>query len=279
MADMMNDMQTGSRSMMGGVGHPFISWRSIIGGLVVGFFIYVILTALGVGIGGSSFMETPGTGFSRQAGTWASLWLMLSAGLSLFGAGYFAARVSRYITPRVGSAQGLVIASLFFGVLLFQVGSLLGWAGRALGTAAATQSALGVSAMQSSAVQDVIEDALGDLDLRSPAGTVVGGLFSRLMRGDVESARAYLAYQTRQTPDEVQSRFDDLRGQFQAAQVRAAEMGRQAVKTAGYGLFFIFLVGAVASVAGGALGSRQNVRKPFALDQGEGAYEFRPLPI
>ena len=110
--------------------HRLIDWKSSLGGLLVTFMAYLLLTALGAGIGGMTAShlinhDESGNGF----GTATGLWLGLTAVASLFLGSYFAVRVSRYQTTRAGAANGFLIASMFFILLIWGAGhsvSILG---------------------------------------------------------------------------------------------------------------------------------------------------------
>src|SRR5471030_2032055 len=95
--------------------HNLICWKSVISGVLISIMAFMILTALGAGIGGMTASnlisnEEGGSGLATGAG----LWLGLSAVVSLFLGSFFSQRVSKYVTHKVGAAHGIVIASIFF---------------------------------------------------------------------------------------------------------------------------------------------------------------------
>jgi hypothetical protein len=240
-----------------------------------------MLIALGLGIGGLSIDET-GTTASR-AGIATGVWFIISSLISVFAGSYFAARVSKFHTNRIGSAQGLVIASLFFGFFIWQSMAAIGWAGRTVGSAiGGTASIVGSgmnAASDNTVVHNVVENAIGDLNLRSPPETVASGVISRLLRGDHDGAKNYLALQAGITPAEADRRISLLRGQVETATAQAREAASNAMKGAGWSLFLTLLLGTLAATTGGALGSRANLRKPLTREQVEAGTEMRTAPV
>lgn len=102
-------------------------WKSIIAGIFVAALIYMILSALGAGIGGFTVAHIiakneNGTGLAAGAG----LWLGFSAVISLFLGSYFATRYSIVTHKQVGAAQGIVISAVFFYLVLQSSGSFVG---------------------------------------------------------------------------------------------------------------------------------------------------------
>jgi hypothetical protein len=104
-----------------------ICWRSVFSGLFVALLTYIILSALGAGIGGLTVAHViekneNGTGLFAGAG----LWLGFTAVVSLFLGSYFATRYSNATHKQIGGAQGILIAALFFFVVLHGSGSVVG---------------------------------------------------------------------------------------------------------------------------------------------------------
>jgi hypothetical protein len=260
--------------------HPLVSWRSIIAGLLVTFFSLAILLSLGIAFGG---IGLSGGTDAQNAGFFTGVWFLISSVISLFLGSYFAARISMFHTNRIGSAQGLVIVSLFFGFFLYQTASAIGWAGKAAGSAvSSTVSAASTGASRfanNSVVNSIIENAVGDLNLRSDPQTVVTGLGNRLIRGNTVAARNYLARQSNLSPAEADQRIATLRTQVDQALVQAREAAAKALQATGWSLFATMLLGLIASVGGGALGSLQNVRHPLVHEQTETYSDFHAAPV
>jgi hypothetical protein len=263
--------------------HPLVSWRSVIAGLLVALLSLAVLLSLGMAVGGIGL----GDGTSAQsAGIFTGVWFLVSALVALFAGGYFAARISKFHTNRIGSAQGLVIAALFFGVFLWQSFSALGWAGNtaagAVGTAAqGAQQAAGLPVVGNVA-NNLVENAVADLDLRVEPQAAVSGIATRLVQGDVEGAKTYLARVSNLSEQDANQRIDQLQGQVSAALAQARETAAGALQATGWSLFGLLVLGSIAAVGGGALGSRANFRKPLTVQQAGGVREpeiMHPTPV
>ena len=86
-----------------------------------------MLSALGAGIGGltaSHIIEKGENGSGLATG--AGVWLGGSAAIALFLGAYFATRYSEATHRQVGAAQGILIAAIFFYLLLNATGVSLG---------------------------------------------------------------------------------------------------------------------------------------------------------
>lgn len=252
--------------------HPLISWRSVVAGLLIAFFVMTGLIGLGLAFGGISMNEDTS---AESAGIFTGIWFIASALISLFVGSYFAARVSKFQTGRIGSAQGLVIAALFLGFFLYQMISTIGMIGGAAGSLIGkTASIAGQGAQQASQspvitnkVTDIAENAMGDLNLRSDPKTVATGVGNRLIAGDAEGAKNYLAMQAGITPAEADAKIAQLKGQVDQTVADAKNMAGDAMKATGWSLFLLVVLGALAAVGGGALGSVANFRNPLSREQ------------
>lgn len=260
--------------------HPLISWRSVVAGLLISFLSLVILLSLGMAFGGLGLSD----GASAQsAGIFTGVWFLVSSIISLFLGSYFAARVSKFHTNRIGSAQGLVIAALFFGFFLYQTFQTIGFVGgAATKTVSGAASAVSAGAQQlagSETMNTVIEDALGDLNLRRDPQTIASGVASRLLAGNPESAKNYLARNAGITPQEADRRIAEARTQVDSAMMKAREGAAGALQATGWTLFATLLLGAAAAIGGGALGSRANYRKPLTREQVEAMTDLSPTTV
>jgi hypothetical protein len=261
--------------------HPLISWRSILAGSLVTFLTLVFLLALGMAFGGVNLDEE--TSLSG-AGKFAGIWFLISSVVSLFAGSYFAARVSKFRNTRIGSAQAIIIASLFFGAMLWQSFSVLGAAGRLTGrVVGGTAVAAGASvaaASQSSIVNEIAEDALGNANIQPDRiQAVVTGVASRLVRGDTEAAQNYLARQTGISPEEANQRIAAAKVQVDQALVKAKEATANALQATGWTIVLLVAFGAIAAIVGGALGARTNSRKPLVVDDRADARYFESQPV
>lgn len=252
--------------------HPLISWRSVVAGLLISFFMMIGLLGLGMAFGGINMNEDTS---AQSAGIFTGVWFLASALISIFSGSYFAARVSKFQIGRIGSAQGLVIAALFLGFFLYQslatIMSMGGAAGSIIGKSAGAIGG-GVSRVaQEPAVMNTVgqyaEDALGDMNLRSDPGVVAQGVATRLIRGNTEGAKNYLAVQAGITPEEADARIAQLKTRADQAIGDAKAGAGDALQATGWSLFLLVILGALSSVLGGALGSVTNFRKPLSREQ------------
>lgn len=248
--------------------HALISWRSIVAGLLIAMFSMAGLIGLGLAFGGIGMDEDTS---ARSAGIFTGVWFLASALISLFVGSYFAARVSKFRLGRIGSAQGLVIAALFLGFFFYQtlsaIGSLGSAAGSFLGKSGSVIARGADRASEnphiSNAVSTMTEDALGGLNLRSSPQIVAQGLGTRLFRGDTEGAKNYLAREAGITPTEADVRIAQIKAQVDKVVNDTKEATATGLKSLGWSLFLLTILGALSSVAGGALGSVANFRKPL----------------
>lgn len=257
--------------------HALISWRSVVAGLLVAMFTMIGLVGLGLAFGGIGLDEDTS---ARSAGIFTGVWFMTATLISLFVGSYFAARVSKFKTGRIGSAQGLVIASLFLGFFLFETVSMIGLVGSSAGRFIGRTGNIFAQGMEranqnpmiSNTIGNLSEDAVADLNLRSDPQTVAEGIGSRLLNGDTEGAKNYLARQAGMTPTEADARIAQMKAQVDKYLADAKEATATGLRSAGWSLFLLVALGAFASVAGGALGSVINFRKPLVVQNPEELY-------
>jgi hypothetical protein len=242
-----------------------ISWRAIFAGFFISFMVYLILTALGFAIGGASLRGVvQGQGGGQGLSIGSGIWLVVTALLSLFVGSYLAGRSSGIITSRVGGVQGFVVAALFFAFMISQVGAVVGAVGSGLGTVIGSAGTVASSAANNPQVQGVIQDRLGDLNLKSPPDQVAQGLATRLIRGDTLGARNYLATQAGISRAEADRRINQFKTDVQNKIKDVASTTAKAVSIAGWTLFGVFALGAFFSILGGAAGAKRNLAVPVS---------------
>ncbi len=260
--------------------HALVSWRAVVAGLLISFLTMAILLSLGMAMGGVGLSD--GTS-AQNAGIFTGVWFLVSALISLFAGSYFAARISTFHTNRIGSAQGLVIAALFFGLFLWQSFAAIGWAGRmtgnAIGGAASAVSGVANQAADNPTVNKIVQSQLGDLNLRSEPQTVLNGIATRMLSGDTEGAKNYLAAQAGISPTEADRRITELRTQVEQATVQARETAAGALQATGWTLFATLFLGTAAAIGGGALGSLANLRKPLTREQLDSVSHYETAPV
>jgi hypothetical protein len=254
------------REHVNGALHSLISWKSIIAGFLVSMLTYVTLTSLGLAIGGASTASVIQNGGAHANGLaiGAGVWVALTVLLSLAAGAYFAARTSTFITARVGAAQGLIIAALFFGGMIYGLGDVLGLASQGLGSAAGSAASKAGSVISSSPMmRTVLEDSLVTLKLKSDPEKVAQGLMARISTGNTDSAKNYLAAQTGLSQTEVNTEFDRIENQVKAAAVKTAD----GVSKGAWVSFWALFLGLAASVFAGAAGSVANFRSPLTNER------------
>ena len=180
-------MQTVTREPISSAQHALISWKSIFAGLLVALVAHATISALGVAVGGASAASLvyKGKGGGALAGG-LGFWFFISVLLSIAVGSYFAARASTFITSRVGAAQGLIIASLFFVLMMIGTTMTLGVAGNILGNV--TRSVSSMDLASSTVVQNTLQKAVANTDLRADPKTVVENVAAFLINGDTEAA-------------------------------------------------------------------------------------------
>ena len=245
--------------------HHLLCWKSTVAGLLIALMAFLMLTALGAGVVGYTAeglvnREQGGSALASGAG----LYMGLSVVIALFCGSYFALRISRFVTAKVGAAHGFVIASLFFMILLFGAGSAIG--GVVSGFASLAKGAADQTANVGSnpMIQDTVNKALGTTKLKGDPKDVAQGLTIRLLQGDVDSAKSYLAYQTDMSQADIDAKATQLKADFDAAMKKAAEKTAHAVSDASLVLFVLFLVGLIGALVGGRVGAHSNVDRPLA---------------
>lgn len=249
--------------------HFRLRWPAVFAGALVALLAYATLAALGLGFSGEGLRSVlRGSAGSADFGFGAALWLVVAVVASLFFGGFISGRVGGLAPVRVGRLHGLVVAALFFAFLFSQAGAVVGSLGPGLGSVAQMLSGGGAPGAQSVAAQEVLNEAIGDLALKSPAEVVVRGLATRLIRGDESGARIYLARQAGITRADAKARIETVRAQFDAAVLSAGSAAAAALTVAGWTLFAALLLGSIASAIGGGVGAARNLRASFSsLDQ------------
>jgi hypothetical protein len=257
-----------------------VSWGCLFAGLLLTLLTFSGLVALGVAFGG---IGLSGGTTAQSVGIFTGVWFVLSAAIALFTGGYLSVRLTKFRNDIIGIAHGFVIAALFVLLLLNQTATAVGWLTRAASDAAGGAAAIvggGMNAAsQSGMVNDMVEDSLADLNLKSDAQVVIPGVANRLLRGDTEGAKNYLARQAGVPPAEVDARIAALRTQVDQAVVKAREATADAMKATGWSLFLLIVLGAISAGLGGLLASQINNRKPLAKTVDEGMPGYTTVSV
>lgn len=245
------------------VSQAVIRWPAIFSGFFVTMIVYTALMCLGLALGGGSLYDVvQNQDEIKNLGIGAALWTVISAFIALYAGGHVSGRVAGLISTRVGRTQGLVIASVFFAVMFTQVGIVMGVLSGGLSSAL---TSTGSAALNSQIGQEIIEDAIGDLTVKTESiGTLTRGVASRLIRGDEQSAINFLAVRTGLTPQDANLRIDTFKAKFKANAEQAALTASRTLRKAGWTLFATVVLGCCAGMLGGALAANYNLREPVS---------------
>lgn len=240
---------------------PVICWRSTFAGLVVAILTFMGVISLAIAFGGIGLSDGAS---AKSAGVFSAGSLMFAMALATFVGGYIAARSARSRVDVAGSMQGLVVGAVFMVLMFWQgmmvLGSLGQAAGNAIGMSASTAAAGISAASQSPMVHTIIEDNMGELKLKSDPEVVVRNVATRLIQGNPESAKNYLAAQAGITPAEADQKIAAMKAQADEFMAQTREATASALKATGWSLFVVIVLATIASVLGGLVGTLNNHR-------------------
>jgi hypothetical protein len=252
--------------------HPtqFVSWKSVLAGFFLALFTMLGLLGLGMAFGGIGIDEESSL---QGASIFTGLWFLVSTIIAILVGSFYSARLSSYSMPRIGAANGLLIASLFILFFVTQFFSVIGSIGTSAGaivgfTATEATQAAASNPEASLMVTSYVEEQFLDLELRSSTQVVASGVASRLLNGNAKGAQNYLAYQANLSPEEAQTRVTEFSAQANRLIEQAKVTAADALKTAGWSLFFLIACSAIAAALGGFWGSRAIVNHSLTDDIG-----------
>ncbi|MDB5036724.1 MAG: hypothetical protein JWQ35_252 [Bacteriovoracaceae bacterium] len=242
--------------------HSLICWRSIIAGLFITFISYLILSSLGAGIFGLALSSA----ISRENGgtalaTGGGVWLGITIAVSLFLGGYFTVKLSHSAEKKIGSIQGTLVASVFFVLSLLTAGTVLSSVAKGAGSFTAAIGGKAADMSTNPIIQNSLQNILSGTTFKSDPKEVIQGLSTRLMSGDMDSAKNYLAAQTNLTPDEIDAKLDQARQAIK----RAGESAAKAGSAAGWALFVLLSIGLIAAAFGGYESAQHNAKYPRSI--------------
>ncbi len=253
------------------VRQSLLSWRALIAGFFISILTFTMLLSLGLAVGGYAANNAFESLQSVAVGS--SVWTLVSIILAVFAGSYFAGRLGTYRTPRIGAAQGLVIASLFLVSFLYMSGQFTNMvatrAAQTVGFVGTQVSSAAGAAAQNPQIRAIVEEALGDEVMRGnqdPA-VVAQQLGLYLVQGETEQARNYLARTTNISPEEAEQRLAALQTRLDEAMTQVQEGVSSAMVALGWFLFIALGLGALSGSLGGALGSRENKRHPLEAEE------------
>ena len=242
-----------------------VCWKSTLAGLAMSLVVFLGLMALSLAFGGIGLSDGSS---AKAAGTFAVGSVLVATILAAFAGGYLAARLGRTEVDTLGTTQGLIVGAVFLIFVAFQVTSVVGAigkvAGQTVGAAAVAMGSAANAAGENPVVQDIIQDNLGDLKLKSDPATVSKGVASRLLRGDEEAAKNYLAYQAGVPVSEVDQRISTAKAKIDEAAVKLRENTASVMKATGWSLFVMLVLGMISSGLGGLAAAKCNEK--YTLD-------------
>lgn len=242
-------------------GQAWISWPATFAGLAVSLVSFILFLSIAVALGGIALDRETSVG---DAGGFAGIAVVIASLLAAFVGAYFATRCARFFSQAQGAAQGFLVGAVLTSFLVIQVftlaGSLGAAAAKTLGAGAAVMGAGAAAAAESPMVRDVIEDQMAGMNLKSQPGVVIQGVASRLLRGQQDSAKNYLADQAGLTPEQADEQIIILQGQIDAAAAQARQAASAALRATGWSLTLVVLLSLIGSVLGGLFGATLNTR-------------------
>jgi hypothetical protein len=246
--------------------HGVLSWRSIFAGLFVSLIVAAVLMTFGMAIGGIVLGNVDDTSQSlRASGIFGGTWSILTAFLSLLAGAYFTARISIFYSRAICMAEGLVVASLFVAVMGFQLVTVTSMAAKAAaGVMGSATLAVGNSPNSRAVFGDLVEDQLGGVQFRGDSHAIIAGVLNRLLRGEMEAAKNFLATNTSLTRDQVNTNIEKI----SSGLVRAGEDARlaaaQGMRALGWSMFSYLVFSVTGALIGGVIGSRANQRSAIS---------------
>jgi hypothetical protein len=261
--------------------HPAMSWRSVVAGFLISLFTFAVLMSLGMAIGGVSLQDGANL---KNSGIMSGIWMIVSVLLSLGVGSYMATRVSKFASPSVGIVQASVLAALFTGFVLWQVLGLAGWLTSAAGSVISKTASFSTSAASGNGntimnqANDVIEDNLAGqgVTFTPDVKTVVSGVSNRLLRGDTDSAKAYLANHSNLTQADINAKVDQVNAQVKKAGDDARVAAAKALQVSGWSLFAVLALSWIGAVIGSLMAATANARMPITNVEFRRKHTVRP---
>ncbi|OFZ52916.1 MAG: hypothetical protein A2428_07285 [Bdellovibrionales bacterium RIFOXYC1_FULL_54_43] len=253
-----------------------ISWRAIFAGAFLSLLFYSILMALGLAVGGASIRSAIESGSGGQGiGIGSAVWMIASVLISLFFGSYLAGRIAGRLPARIGKVQGMVIAALFFGFMLSQVATAVSLVGKGLGSTIGAIASTSGDLAKNPQVQDTVQQATAGLNLKSPPDQVLQGLATRLLRGDDEAAKNYLAQQAGISSKQADQRIKTVKANMKSTLTNVADSTAKVATAAGLVVFLSLVLGTLAGYLGGGVGAAFNLKRPLSDSDVEGVKRAR----
>ena len=234
-----------------------VCWKSAFAGLAIAAITFTGATGLALALGGAGLSDgSSGT----AAGVFSGVSFVIAIVISTLVGAYFAVRVRGRGGRTSSYTQSLLVGSLVILLVLIQAGMAIGAAGKAasgvLGSTILAAGSGATAVSQSPMLQDIVEDNLGTMNLRSAPEVVLRGVTSRLMNSNEEGAKNYLAAQAGLTPAEADAKIATAKAKIDQAIVETREAAATAMQATGWSLFTVVVLGLLASLLGGYLAAK-----------------------
>jgi hypothetical protein len=237
-----------------------VCWKSALAGVVIGVITIMGVLALSVAFGGIGLDDGSSM---KSASIFAGVSIVVALILGNFAGSYYSVRIARRRVDVVGVMQGLLVGGICTLLVACHTMSSVAALGKVTATAlgAAATAAGGVAATQAPLIQDIIQDSLGNRKLASDPEVVIKGVSSRLIRGDQESAKNYLAAQAGVSAEEANTIIAATKEKVDKALEDARKAAATALKTVGWSSFVAIVLAMIASALGGMVGALCNERR------------------
>lgn len=262
-----------------------VFWGAILAGAIAVIAIELLLNLLGAGVGAATVNPQQGQLPGQGLALGAVIWFALSCIISLFVGGWIAGRLADSPSKRDGALYGFVTWAVASLVLVFMlstaIGGVLGGAASVLGKTAslagrgaqaAAPTVTNIIGQATGVTPEQVQADAGDLARDPNFQAFVSGI---VRNGQVtpqdRQALANLLVQRRNiSTAEANATIDRWQAQIaqgaQQARQTAAQAGTAAasgVSKGAFGSFFALLLGLIAAVGGGWVGTREFVRSRF----------------
>ncbi|WP_413586994.1 hypothetical protein [Bdellovibrio sp. HCB274] len=237
-----------------------VCWRSALAGVVIGLVTMIGVLTLSVAFGGIG-LEDGST--AKNATIFAGVSIVVALILGNFTGSYYAVRIARRRVDVVGVMQGLLVGGICVLLMVCHTMASVATLGKVTGAAlgAAASTAGGIAATQTPMINDMIQDSLVGRKLASDADVIVKNLASRLVRGDQESAKNYLAAQAGMSQDDADKTVAALKEKTDQAMEEARKAAATTFKAVGWSSFVMIALAMIAAALGGMVGAVCNERR------------------
>ena len=239
-----------------------LCWRSAFAGLAIALLTMVGVIALSIAFGGMGLQD--GT-TAKNAGIFAVVSVIVAMVLGNFVGSYFSVRIARFNLDVVGVMQGLLVGALCTLVVMCHLMGSVVALGKVTGAAlgAGVTAAAAAAPGQAPMIEDILEDSLGNKKLGSDPELVLRNVAARMLRGDQESAKNYLALQAGMSAEEANKTISEAKAKVDAGLEEARKVAAASLKALGWSLFVALVLATIGSVLGGMVAALCNARRPI----------------